>query len=95
MRRVLKWTVEVDDEFHSIGDGRIVHVDSQFGERDRVQVWTEQEVSGPVVKAARQARVFGTGQPIPDGFEHIGSVIPVSASGHLVWHVYAEERGNE
>lgn len=86
--RVLKWTIPVDDEFHPIGGGKVVHVDSQFGRREEVQVWTE-ESEDRGISNPRAALVIGTGHAIPPNTEHIGSVIPLSAGGHLVWHVYA------
>ena len=82
--RVLKWSVPVDDKFHSIGSGKVVLTECQYGP-DTVQVWTE-EKGEPV---ERSAKVIGTGQEAPDFTEHVGSA--VTAGGTLVWHVYAEE----
>lgn len=82
VRRVLKWPVPVDGQDHPIGAGPVVLVDSQ-DYRSTVFVWTEETaVSAPV----RRARVYGTGQPIPEGTGvHIGSTL----AGPFVWHVYA------
>lgn len=93
MRTVLKWTVPVDDQWHPIGDGKVLHVTSQFGKRDEVQVWTEQELDQDqrvYIRKPRGALIIGTGHKVPEGAEHIGSVVPLSAGGHLVWHCYAE-----
>lgn len=82
MRRVLKWTVPVDDRDHPIGGGRVVLVDTK-GNFGVVLVWTEETQPTPQV---RRARVYGTGQPVPDhDDEWIGSTV----AGPLVWHVYA------
>lgn len=87
MKRVLKWNVPVDDHDHPIGGGPVVHVGCQTGVVDVVQVWTEEPVPG--VRGQRRVRVYGTGQPIPEGDVHIGSVIaPVTPPKTLVWHVY-------
>lgn len=87
MKRVLKWPVPVDDHEHPIGAGKVVHVDCA-GESRVVYVWTEQHATTRRTgHGLSSARVYGTGQPIPDDAEHIGSA--VTAGGMLVWHVYA------
>lgn len=86
-RRVLKWDVLVDDREHEIGGGRVRLVACQHS-HDVVQVWTE-ETDHPDWEFAarpRMVRVFGTGQPLPEAANHLGSV--VTAGGALVWHVY-------
>lgn len=83
MRRVLKWDVPVDDQDHPVGSGKVLKVDCQFGP-EVVQVWTDEPNDQDVV--IRGARVFGTGMEIPEGWEHLGSV--VTAQGQLVWHVF-------
>lgn len=88
-RRVLKWPVPVDDNDHPIGAGPVVLVESRNGLHSTVFVWTE-EPEG-VAKAVRRARVYGTGQPIPDGDVHIGS----TSAGLFVWHVYAAPLATE
>lgn len=91
MKRVFKWDVEVDDVIHLIGTGKVVHAASQFGDRDRVQVWTEEECDEQgrmKYPADRAVLIVGTGHAVPDLMEHVGSVIPLSAGGHLVWHLY-------
>lgn len=88
-KTVLKWTVPVDDQAHPIGAGKVLLVASQYGDPGEVQVWTE-ESADIGIRPTREATVIGTGQAVPDGHEHIGSV--VTMSGALVWHVYAEEQ---
>lgn len=87
-KRVLKWPVPVDDKDHPIGAGKVVLVGCQNGDPSTVQVWTEEDAeTRPDV--SRRARVYGTGQAVPAGDEHIGSVIaPTPPSSTLVWHVY-------
>lgn len=84
--RVLKWVVPVDDNYHPIGWGKVVHVACQHGE-EHVMVWTEESEDIGLLNQSRAARVFGTGHPIPPGLEHLGSV--VTGEGRLVWHLYA------
>jgi len=85
-RRVLKWTVPVDDQSHHIGSGHVVHVACQGGP-DTVQVWTEEYwVSDSDESNGRRARVYGTGHRIPEGWDHLGSVL----CDGLVWHLYME-----
>lgn len=83
-RRVLKWTVPIDDHDHPIGSGPVVLVGSQNESWDVVQVWTD-EADDPEI---RSARVYGTGQPVPADDKHLGSVIVAP----LVWHVFASDR---
>jgi hypothetical protein len=87
-RRVLKWAVPVGS-LHYIGAGPVVLVASQYGQVDVVQVWTEESTEGHDLIGAQ---VCGTGHPIPDGMEHVGST--VTANGALVWHVYREGRSS-
>lgn len=90
-KRVLKWSVPVDDQDHPIGGGRVVHVACQSGVVDVVQVWTEE--ADDVPRAVRHARVYGTGQRIPESDEHIGTALtPVHPPKTLVWHVYGGPR---
>lgn len=83
-RRVLKWAVPVDDHDHPIGGGPIVHVGTQGGDNTVVCVWTEE--SDTTLMATRRARVYGTGQPLPESDVHLGSVV----AGPFVWHVYGK-----
>lgn len=86
-KRVLKWSVPVDDHDHPIGAGRVVHVGCQAGAVDVVSVWTEETAHD--ADQSRRARVYGTGQPIPETDEHIGTAIaPVQPPRTLVWHIY-------
>lgn len=87
----MKWTVQVNDQWQPIGQGKVLHTDSQFGRREEVNIWTEEECDedGKMkFPADRAVLVIGTGHAVPDLTEFIGTVIPVGAGGHLVWHVY-------
>lgn len=85
MKTVLKWTIPVDDEWHPVGAGPVLHVASQFGKISEVQVWTE-EVYETRSESITSATVIGTGHSVPDDADPLGSV--VTSGGHLVWHVY-------
>lgn len=82
-RRILKWTIPVDDRDHPCGSGPVVHVDVQGNDTAVVQVWTDERDAEAVVLTS--ARVYGTGQPIPELDEVIGTALVLG--GHLVWHV--------
>lgn len=98
-RRILRWDVWVNDEEQKIGGGKVVHVDCRLPERmltaypptELVEVWTE-EVLDSLTDISqlitRTVRVVGTAHEIPDGYEHIGSVVDPNPSVRLVWHIY-------
>lgn len=86
--RVLRYDVPVDDQEHIVVSGRVVHVDCRAP--DVVTLWALESAV-----YSRTYRVFGTGQPIPDGdnWEHIGTALsphldPFSPRGALVWHLF-------
>lgn len=89
-RRVLRWEVPVDDDWHKIGGGQVLHVAVR---RDRytVEVWTlepsrmarvmvgneptDREIA-TITEPMRTVRVYGTGQAISDAdTEHLGTAI--------------------
>lgn len=96
-RRVLRWEVRVDDHWHEIGGGRVVHVDNRppafTGLPPRVEVWTEEHLlddwpASPPIAAKRRVLVVGTGHQIPTtAIQHLGSVL----DGPFVWHLFAEQ----
>lgn len=83
-RMVCKWTVPVDDQWHPIGAGPVLHVADQNQTGTSVQVWTEEPTG--VHRTHTAARVYATGQPLPGDAHHAGSV--VTSGGGLVWHLY-------
>jgi hypothetical protein len=84
VKRVLKWTVPVDDKEHLIGAGRVLHVDCQTGPHE-VQVWTEEREDRPFPQV--RAQVFGTGHTFPNRGRAVGSVPTSLGPAPLVWHV--------
>jgi hypothetical protein len=87
-KRVLKWDVPVNDQYHYIGSGQVAHVQCQR-ETAVVQVWT---VEKDVIEPGRLVRVFGTGQEVPDSLVFLGTTMP---NPHLVWHVFGEETNGQ
>lgn len=90
MKRVLKWTVRVDDHDHPIGSGPVVMVLAS-PEATRVNVWTVEEDESAVhpARPLRPARAYATGQPVPLNETYLGSTRH-EPSG-LVWHVFGGE----
>lgn len=88
--RILKWDVPVDDAEHLIGWGHVLSVGCQY-EPDTVQVWTLEDCSDGPPEPRRPVRVFGTGQPLPDSVEHLGTALV--AGKPLVWHLLAIGEG--
>lgn len=91
MRTVWKYTIPVDDGYHPIPVGKVVHV--EWLHHDAVYVWVETDVEESkhrpaVVQGLRGVRVFGTGQPIPDDIVHLGTAVMPDDIGRLVWHLY-------
>jgi hypothetical protein len=86
-KQVWKATIPVDDQWHEIETGPIVHVACQHGGSrvDTVEIWFENEPLAP-----RNYMVVGTGHPVPEFATHVGTGI--AANGSLVWHVYEELR---
>lgn len=84
-RRVLRWTVPVDDQDHPIGAGPVVLVTALSP--SAVLVWTEEEDEP---RFPRRARVYSTGQVIGRGEVHIGSCV-TGLSGMFARHVFAAD----
>jgi hypothetical protein len=86
-RRVLRYEVPVDDEWHRIeSPGRIL---SRIAARrpDVVEFWA---IQGGAVDGTGEFRVYGTGQPIEAGdVSYIGTTL--AADGALVWHLFKRE----
>jgi hypothetical protein len=96
MKRILKWTVPVDDKTHPIGAGPVVHVGAQGNALEELQVWTEEQVPFTLVGEEPQfdtvlARVYGTGHEYPDEGVAVGTVF---APMGLVWHLVAFPKWN-
>jgi hypothetical protein len=84
-RKVWKYTIPVTGVPHGIQvpiGARPVHVAA--GNRpDEVLMWVEVDADSPDVH--RVFQVFGTGHPIPEGWEYVGTAPTPFA---LVWHLY-------
>ena len=75
-------------ETQFLGSPKVVHVGNMFpdsGRNDTPSVWIEHDPDDGDIERIR-LQVFGTGHPIPHGWEHVGSVTLPSCG--LVWHVY-------
>ncbi len=87
MNRVLKWQVPVDDQEHQVGGGRVALVAIE-GPIDYVTLWTIEPDSA---RTQRLVRVFGTGQPLDTGWNHLGSA-RTRTTPRLVWHLFEQGR---
>ncbi|MGC0270792.1 DUF7352 domain-containing protein [Glutamicibacter soli] len=92
-RRIYRHELKVNDQAHEIPAGKIVHFTEYRNkhithEKDRVEVWVETQLVADhtIAKSIGRQRVqiFGTGQSIPDGAEHLASCL----AGSFVWHLY-------
>lgn len=85
MRTIHKYPLVLTFADQRIGTPRVwrpVHVAMQHGEPT---VWAEVDTdTGDGYE--RMLRVVGTGHPVPDEYEHVGS----SLDGPYVWHVYVK-----
>lgn len=78
---IYRYEVPVDDRWHPLQlSGEVLHVDCRNARV--VELWAMHH-EGP--KAVRSFRVYGTGHPLPDGVDYIGTAI--APGGQLVWHL--------
>lgn len=92
-RSILRIEIKVDDQAHELPAGKIVHF-SEYRkkhitrEQERVEVWVEAQLEGDgllgEVIGTQHVQVFGTGQSILDGAEHLASCL----ADPFVWHLY-------
>lgn len=82
MQRVLRWDVPIDDAWHKIGAGDVVHVATRtHRERpgDLVEIWTLEDTAPDGIQfddlRKRAVTAVGTGHPVPDNTRHIGSAV--------------------
>jgi hypothetical protein len=80
---IFRYEVPVDDEWHALQlSGPVLHVDVRL-RPNVVEVWAlSTNRQGP--ELTQHFRVFGTGQPLPDGVRHVGTAL---VPGGLVWHL--------
>lgn len=81
MKRILKTEIPIDDQWHTVQTGDVLHVGQQSA--DTLTFWWEETAD----VRARRLRVFGTGHEIPDDTTYAGTV---EASMGLVWHLVEE-----
>jgi hypothetical protein len=82
-RRVLRHEIPVDGAWHELelGPDGIAHVATRSP--DVVEVWTIHDQR--LVPIPWRLIVVGTGHPLPDLAEHVGTAL---APGGLVWHLF-------
>lgn len=79
--RIFRYEVPVDDQWHRIeGCLAPLHVDCR--QLDVVEFWAWEYTDTTV---ADEYRVIGTGKPIDDPIQYMGTAI--APGGHLVWHL--------
>lgn len=88
--RVLRWEVPVDDDWHSIGGGQVLHVACKPDRADVVHVWTLEPVDPAAEEPHRIVSAFGTGHHIDRNAvgDHLGTALALP----LVWHVFEARR---
>lgn len=93
--RVLKTEIPVDDSWHDVEIGSILHVDTQYPEIVAIW-WMDSEVSPP---RRRRFRVYGTGHKIEALSNDIHALAPSSPvwvgtavvpTHRLVWHLFED-----
>ena len=87
MLTVWKYLVPVNDEINPIdlpARHRVVHAEAEV--INKLWVWIELDTEAEKFRC--HFRVFGTGQAIPDGFEHRATV----HAALFLWHLYERVR---
>lgn len=80
MAKILKYTVPVDDQWHTIeGVSTPLKVGSQKSNEVQFWAWPRDNV------AAYEYRVYGTGHEVPDDAAYVGTT--TDAGGFFVWHL--------
>ncbi|GHH87831.1 hypothetical protein GCM10017771_30610 [Streptomyces capitiformicae] len=75
-----RFEVPVDDRWREIsGCGTPIHVDCRDPQIVEFWAWRRDDLP------ARHFRIYGTGQPIPDGTHYRGTTL--TPGGQLVWHL--------
>lgn len=86
MKRMLKWDIPLDDEWHEIpkltAGWHVAHQTEGF-----VTLWTETDLG--TADDTSRARVFGTGQPFANTCTYLGSAMDPRG---FVWHLIEAER---
>lgn len=100
MKRILKWTVPVDDRPHLIGGGPVTHVQAHPNSIDQVDIWTIEDAQHltepggqPCLCDGRHVQIVGTGHHFPDDWTPLGTAVTLTlvsatvATPAFVWHV--------
>lgn len=93
-RKVFKYgPLEIKDDvqlIHLPVSAKIVHVGSQSN--GYISIWAIVDEDSTEVTSVKQFQIFGTGHPIPEDAQYVGTSIqgtPVTLqNGSLVWHVF-------
>jgi hypothetical protein len=81
--RIFRYEVPVDDRWHAFElIGGILHVGAR--RLDVVEFWA---LHAGTLARRREFRVFGTGQPLDDMGEYLGTVVHPA----LVWHLFGRD----
>lgn len=90
MRTVWKYVIPIDGGIHEFVvplDAELAHVGQQ--EQGYVTMWLVIDSEQP--KQVARFQVVGTGFPIPENWEHVGTV----QEGAFVWHLFEEVQALE
>lgn len=70
-------------------DVKILHFAEDRHGLDRIDMWVQDDpdAAGSELEH-RYFRILGTGQRVPVGYTHVGTVV---MKNNLVWHVYAQK----
>lgn len=80
-KTVYKYPLRADSDITELGlSGRVLHFAEQHG---RLVLWAHHTNTQPML---RKFQVVGTGQPVPENSEYIGSTL--TSGGHFVFHLY-------
>lgn len=82
-KHLLDWSPDCSTRLTLQGFARLIHVDRDTREPDRIAVWFE--VNNELRPSEiRTFHIVGTGHPIPPRTKHVGSVVMPP----YVWHVF-------
>lgn len=84
--RVFRNRLQVKDGLQKllIGDGKILNIAEDRSGLGRIDIWYEAK-GDLLTQHTSTFVVVGTGQVVPEGFDHMGTVVMQSG---LVWHIY-------
>ena len=88
MRTIYKYPLHNNNCLVSMpASGKVIHFDCDLDHQ--LHVWVEVDTNE--AHKERHFVVFGTGQDIPYGMDHVGTAMEHTSLGTHVWHLY--ERG--